>query len=59
MVSTMFYLVNPAYSGDKYGKTGQGGKNSTHRFKTVATVFYPIDYTLFFQKNSDRNGPLL
>ncbi|EDU63099.1 hypothetical protein Ec53638_3914 [Escherichia coli 53638] len=55
----MFYLVNPAYSGDKYGKTGQGGKNSTHRFKTVPTVFYLIDYAFFLQKNSDRKGPLL
>ncbi|EFU7171193.1 hypothetical protein HTZ54_001276 [Escherichia coli] len=55
----MFYLVNPAYSGDKYGKAGQGGKNSTHRFKTVLTVFYLIDYAFFLQKNSDRKGPLL
>ncbi|AEJ57336.1 hypothetical protein UMNF18_2788 [Escherichia coli UMNF18] len=46
----MFYLVNPAYSGDKYGKTGQGGKNSTHRFKTVPTVFYLIDYAFLFAK---------
>ncbi|EIB0408713.1 TPA: hypothetical protein PJG53_003587 [Escherichia coli] len=52
----MFYLINPAYSGDKYGKTGQGGKNSTHRFKTVPTVFYLIDFAFFLQKNSDRKG---
>ncbi|HAX5210449.1 TPA: hypothetical protein JZG45_005433 [Escherichia coli] len=46
----VFYLINPAYSGDKYGKTTQSGENSTHPFKTVVTVFYLIDFTFLWAK---------
>ncbi|EFZ38524.1 hypothetical protein ECEPECA14_5845 [Escherichia coli EPECa14] len=32
IASIVIYLVNPVYSGDKYGKSSDMGKNSSHRF---------------------------
>ncbi|EGW82728.1 hypothetical protein ECDEC8A_2765 [Escherichia coli DEC8A] len=32
IASIVIYLINPVYSGEKYGKSSDAGKNSTHRF---------------------------
>ncbi|EJE71300.1 hypothetical protein, partial [Escherichia coli] len=35
IASIVIYLVNPVYSGDKYGKSSDMGKKRSHVFKRI------------------------
>ncbi|EFI2769489.1 hypothetical protein OYA08_000679 [Escherichia coli O104] len=47
IASIVIYLINPVYSGEKYGKSSDAGKNS----KTVYTVFYIDDLKGIYKKS--------